>query len=709
MENIYLYDNNNKLINTFVDNNDILINLYNKNFRIPDNSILEMNNLKIHKLDIIKNISKLEFDLYPLYDIETDAIYLINNNDLFKRVNENNYRFPDTMIIESLKYKLENYIKELDKELTEEDNYLVIIKLNKIKQSIEFLKNFDLDILKENFIKEFEKNNQSNYKNFTTCIRPSYANYIRPVYTNIQPNTYFIRPYYNLKELEASQIIYNDNYQNTEDMCLYNVMRDIHISNLILHHRHIMVNNGAGILQYYSIIGSYVINNYLRELSETSKYNNSILNDIIKHFWNIIITAPPFEDSFYIYRFVNDDSFLQNLNIGDIYCDKGFMSCTRDPYYISKYYNFGPNLMKIKVPKNKQGVGLCLELFSHFGMEQEVLLAPLTKLKLVKRDNKVLYQHTDYDINIKIKNKYEFEIVGISDIKIEPKIDIITNKIDKLINLSQDKSLDKAYEYLQENYLNKINQIKIKIGTEYKLITIDKINISEAYSDKVYFVGGEEIIFYYIENNEIVFFIEIVENHENNTREIYINLNNSSNYINQRIEDSFLIKDFLLFLKNIANYFDSEEVAISCDFISCEYFKDANELTKLVRDYRSILGGNFNYEIYSYFKYKKIRFGEFIKSGIIQPLFNYKNLDKYFNINTEDIIYLSESIEIKQVLESIQAVKNKKLSVKDFYIYLVENKCFLTSELNYILALNEQKDENIFYNPFYVFYPKEFN
>ena len=53
--------------------------------------------------------------------------------------------------------------------------------------------------------------------------------------------------------------------------------------------------------------------------------------------------------------------------------------------------------------------------------------------------------------------------------------------------------------------------VQFKIGSTYKLLTIDMIKISEAYSTKGFYVGSDnnmvdEIVIYHINNNEIIFF-----------------------------------------------------------------------------------------------------------------------------------------------------------------------------------------------------------
>ena len=689
-----------ELQNNNINNDDLLIGIYEDKYSINDK--------KSKKL-----VSKLEYNLFILYDIQSENIFLINKKDIINRVISFNYRFPDLFLLETLKYKLKKLANQINS-----------IKINKINKIFNFLKNFDINILEKNFIKEFEKINNSKYKEYTTCLRQSY--------TNILPNTYYIKPYFNLSELEKNYINNSDLDDNTNtnsvldeyDLCNKTLLRDIPISTLNLHQQYINYNSSTSVIQYYSLIGSYIINNYLRELTENSKYKNIIIENLIKKLWNTVINAPSFDETFYIYRFLNNDDFLKKLEIGDIYIDDGFLSTTRDPFYISKYYSFGNKLMKIKVPKNQKGMGLCLELFSHFGREQEILLAPKTKLKLIKKDKDVKYEHINYDITIKLESKYEFEIVGlsdISDIESKKKIDIKIDKIDKIDKLKSN-TLEDIYNNIKEKYLNENNQVMYKIGKEYINLIIDKNIIYESYYIKPFYVGSDEkstetILIYHIKDNEIIFFIEVNYNKETQENEINVNINNYYNYNNILIDDIFETKDFLLFLKNLSEVFNYNnknvaEIQILCDFISCDIFKN-NKINKLVDDYRDILSGNSNLEIYNYFKEDKIRFQDYILNYIIVPYFDYNKLDKYKKIKITDIIDEIESNELKEIINSyVDIDTNKHCYVSKFYIYLAENYCFLVSELIYSLAkyeYNNFKDyeRSIFYNPYYVFFPNK--
>jgi hypothetical protein len=151
---------------------------------------------------------------------------------------------------------------------------------------------------------------------------------------------------------------------------------------LINHQNYIVENDMVGLVQYYTIQGSYFMNQYMRNMTRY-EYKNEYLEENIKKMWKLVLNAPKFDNEYILYRFVETDEYISNLKIGDIYMDNGFMSTTRDPFYRNDLYKFGFILIKIKIPKGIKGVGLCLEMLSHFPEEEEIILPPLTELKLI--------------------------------------------------------------------------------------------------------------------------------------------------------------------------------------------------------------------------------------------------------------------------------------------------------------------------------------
>jgi hypothetical protein len=119
------------------------------------------------------------------------------------------------------------------------------------------------------------------------------------------------------------------------------------------------------------------------------------------------------DKNYIVYRFIWDDTFISNLKPGQTVVDKGFLSTTRDPFYSPGLTgNFGLTLIKINVPKDIKGLGLFIENFSLFQKEEEFLLPPFTKLKLLSKDDNFKYYHTNEAFEKLIKKKYEFEYVS---------------------------------------------------------------------------------------------------------------------------------------------------------------------------------------------------------------------------------------------------------------------------------------------------------
>jgi hypothetical protein len=152
--------------------------------------------------------------------------------------------------------------------------------------------------------------------------------------------------------------------------------------------------------------------------------------------------SPPLDNEYDLYRFIWDDSFLRNLSEGDIFMDKGFISTTRDPFYSPGINgNFGLILQKIKIPKNKKGLGLFMENFSLFPKEEEFLLPPYCKMKLLSKNDNFTYHHTNPEFEKLINRKYEFELIEVDynsfykENKIGNKKEIIYHDISK-INLN---------------------------------------------------------------------------------------------------------------------------------------------------------------------------------------------------------------------------------------------------------------------------------
>ena len=296
------------------------------------------------------------------------------------------------------------------------------------------MESFDLDELRDTYVKVFYYYANEVGRDIIICERPSFSRLFD-----------HILPYYTRNEI--INIALNNNLINKEDvvdfdpindekqilkLCEIVSLNDITAQTLLNHYRYIINNNMTGLIQHYTLHGSYFMNEYLRD-REKDGYKNEYIENLIKSIWKIIDSAPSFDKSYIVYRFISNDTFIKDLNIGDIYTEYGFMSTTRDPFYKQDAYKFGFILLKIKIPKDIKGIALCVETLSHFPYEEEIIFAPSSKFKLIAKDSDVFYNHIDSNYTLKLKTKYELEYIGKNDmIFIEKQIKVKNNIIDFL-------------------------------------------------------------------------------------------------------------------------------------------------------------------------------------------------------------------------------------------------------------------------------------
>ena len=411
---------NNKLVD--IKDSDVLYNLYYKLATLPTKKLLKSKKSNIDKyLSELKiQISKLD-NLIPLYDIFSKNIYLIKPEEIYDSVIHLYYR--------PLTKKLYEYLQSIK---TDDKTYK-----EKLEKNINFMENFDLNVLEETYIKTFYYQSNKIGKNFTLCIKPSFLPFVN------------INPYYNrdelinlglnLKIIKPDETYYDE--KRLLQLCDKVSQDDIDSDTLLNHYLFIQFNNLQYYIKYYSFMGSYQMNYYIRNNSVKDKFIEKNINQ----FHSIISKSPAFNDTYYVYRLINNDDFLQDVKIGGIFEDKSFMSTSRNPFYNPVRNAFGLILMKIKLPKNKQGVGLCIENYSLFPEEQEIILNPC-RLKLVSKDD-TIYYHTDKKAQRSIKTKYEFIYVE--------QIPLDINKISK----NYDSELDIP---IIDLYNTKISGVKVE-------------------------------------------------------------------------------------------------------------------------------------------------------------------------------------------------------------------------------------------------------
>jgi len=714
-----------------IDQSNVLDDIYYQKAYVPSKSELEnyikskKSNAKIIKYiksfdtlqdcitDIKDSISKITLKV-PLYDVYSRNLYLIVRENVYFRVIHQHYRFPDNQLLtyfDNKKEKMKNDVQKL--ELTKQknvnlgdfkkddvnysiksSNMMKIREYTKLNLMINFLQQFNLNLLESSYIYVFYNYSNEVGKNITHCTRPSFL-----------PHLIHINPYYNRTELINMglnmEIIkpgekYYDKYDIVE-LCKIIRENDISSETILDHQLYIIKNDGIGLIQYYSLQGSFFMNQYLRGLSGYS-YKNSLLETNINATWTLINNAPPFDKSYTLYRFIQNDDHIKNLNIGDIYVENSFISTTRDPFYRSDIYKFGFILIKIKIPKNVSGVALCMETISHFPEEQEILLSPLSKLKLVKKDKNAPYYHTDKIEESKVQTRYEFEYYGKDNISFK-KRDILDNNdlIDFLkIKKTESLTINEKISYFVTNYSNPLFQFKTHIGNDTYDIIMEWYDSTGAYKDFYAVSVNNGFFMYTLVDKYVLFTIELGENNEGTYMCANYYFRHSST------SDSTIIDDdnFIDFLCKVAYYFEIESIVLFSTYTSCDHH--IRKITKENADYLKNIyyGGNYSVDFYNYFKHKQKKYSKF-DSTEIKPRFSYYQLDRLFTIDPLTILNDKDRDEIYQIY--INTYKDNfgenKNTLADFYIWIIDCNCRMANDL--VKKMQKYYDKD---NPFMLDY-----
>lgn len=650
---------------------------------------------------IKKNLSK-QIEKIPLYDIYSENLYIVNKFNVYNRVVYQHYRFPTKNFLNKLKADRESKKKINITDVLEKRKY------RKLTLMISFMESFDIDILYKTYITAFYLYANQVGKNITTCRRPSFL----PHFTHIEP-------YYSRSEIINLAlnmgIKLEDKFYDTEDvnqLCDIISANDISADTLLKHQKYIIQENKVGLVQYYTLQGSYFINQYLRSMTPY-EYKNILLESIITPMWELLNNAPPFDKTYTLYRFVSKDDYLRHLNIGDIYTEPGFTSTTRDPFYRSDLYKFGFILIKINIPKDIPGVALCIETISHFPKEEEIILSPLSMLRLDKRDDKIEYYHTDEKFKSQVKTRYEFTYIGKRKIQFIDR-PIYTGKMDPIdflkISNVETITLEEKIRFFVSKYINPMFQFNALIGDKLFTIIVERYDSTGAYN-KFYAVSNQNgLLFYTIHNNYILFMIELGEN--TSTGEKYMHVNYYVKY--STLDRQKIIQDeiFIKFISSIAYYFEINNVILWADYRACQLdlndtfnikggdlqrefkkkiynhkvpdnfkvnYQDNNASNKYLTDY---LGGSFCLDFYLYLKNKIKRYqNSNILNVELQPKFSYHQLDKLKNAKFDSILKKDDQDEIYQIYEKVYKNEKESQNMSDFFVWMAENKCYLMDTL----------------------------
>jgi|694.fasta_scaffold116025_2 hypothetical protein len=649
-------------------------------------------------IEHIKNyISSLEYKI-PLYDAYTENLYIINRLSVYNRIIVQHYRFPDEKLYNYLKNKYD--IKKIQHDNKKYD-VLFSRKIKKLELMLEFLDNFNLITLEKTYFQIFYKYSPNSGKEIISCIRPSFSKYyphLKPYYTRSEVINLALNLGINIdnnKFIETSEL---------NNLCDIVKKNDITSNILLSHQKYIINKDGLGLMQYYTLQGSFFINQYLRNFT-SYKTKNEFLEKIIKQLYNLCIDSPEFDKSYIVYRFIKNDGYLNNLNLNDIYTESGFMSTTRDPFYRSDLYKFGFILLKIKIPKNIKGIALCIETLSHFPQEEEIIFPPNSRFKLIAKNEQCKYHHIDYKYSCNIKTRYEFEWIQSDNKKLEiirePYIGTI-NVINFLNINKKDGSLKDKILYFTNNYVNQLSQFTSKIGNIEFVNIAENYDSTSAYKDfySIYTTDGFSIYSYHY--GQLLYMIEIGQ--DNMGYNMYVNRNSRYNASNLNSND-FNYEEFIKYIACIAYYFDIDKVCIFANYKSCNIY-DKNLLSRLtnkkqrefankiegeslddINNEELLSFGNYCEDFYRYLKYnvkeqymncKNILTIE-LKSG-----YNYFDLDLLKKANPNTIFYdddnqlYDDSDELYQIYKKTYLPLNRENTLSDLMVWIIENKCYLT-------------------------------
>jgi hypothetical protein len=626
--------------------------------KIDNNFIDKIFTLKMklkNQSDKIK-LSKYEEQI-PMYDIYSQKIYPINKQNIHYRLIESHYRFINDEINQWLQNLYDKYKK---------DKILEPI----FKYNIELINNYDIPTLIETSYKALYKFSPTLGLSVSICKRNSFnpfVQHLKPYYTKSE----LIKLGQNMgvikTDIELEKLIDQDTHYN---ICKTVSDNDVSFEELKTHYEYIINSKLNNLMCFYSFTGSFLFNRYLR--NSTKNIINSILYDGLLTIVKKMQDSPPLINDYNLYRFIWDDSFISDLSEGDIFLDKGFISSTRDPFYSPGLNgNFGLILLKIKLPKNKKGIGLFMENFSLFPKEEEFLIPPYSKLLLLSKNNNFKYYHTNPEFEKLINRKYEFEYVD-TDYKLfyeENKSIKVKNKFIQMENILINgiDRIDIIRQFIQTYSEN--NKINLKVGLKnysFNYQWFDSTNTS-SYEKFYYNKIKDGMLFSLFDENFCPYLnIELGQ-------ELVINFLNKYfiGFTDKKIDN-----DILDLIYNFGRIFYYKTAKLFHEHITFSAFEANYPITNKV-----FLETNlFNKTIYDYLK-SNIKI--FASEPFIDYPVGYWYLDEYFN-NSVD----------KEIINKYQVnYKNNK----ELFIDIVEKNFSLYSRII------ELMDINIFKNSFVIF------
>ena len=597
-----------KIINLKNINNEIMKKILEGKIRILSKKEYKSSNYKSYLDETKKIISDYNVTKIPLFDINNFKIFFVKVEDVYTMIKINNFR-------------------PLNKDLIE---FLSNNKNNKRDETINIISNFDLSILEEKLYKSIY-NTKEIAGDTTNLVNPAYSPLL-----NINPylkKSSIINTALNTGLVKISDLPIDDNKLQS----LYKIIKSYLFTSkeMISHMNHINQNNMNNIIKFYTIYGAYFINTYLR--NKDIVYDK-IIEVKINKLANLIKKSPKLDTDKVLFRFINEDSFLNNINKGDYYIENSFMSCTRKPNLNSKYNNFGFILLKINIPKNKIGSCLSIESNSTIQKEKEVILAPGSKFELISKDEEVDFYAFDKEFQRNIRKKYEFNYIGNINFIIPKKEKIVDiPKINFLNTTILGDNLEDKIEDFWKRYGKKFRKFELVLpDNKSKFLYCNFYNSTEIYSTFFYYKLIDGLFIYsYNQEGEIDMFFELGDN---------LIVNHISKFLSIKTSSE---------LKLIAS-------------LICYGFR----INKMI--------------IFpNYISIGKDKFSKLVSlNEIIYKLINNKKLE--YTINDKNIIlnFLDSKVEISNLNYNIQLYHNNNITYKDFILKLIKNDPNLIHFLN---------------------------
>jgi len=640
-----LVDVNEKLFHqvTTTDKN-IIFNPFKKIWKVVPNNVLTFyldkgfikldkdyfKKLKQYKEEAQKydlNILRKELgaikEIVPALDMIHNQIKMVYKAQFVDAITEKYYRFPDPRYIND---KTTN------------------------RKCIQF---YDLTVLKQTYRNLLPKDL---LLDITYCMRPSYMYVSEKIGFSIKPffsKNEIILAALNLGFISKEEIVDDEYYLET--LCNQIKEHDVPFNNLLQHTEYIKKQDAIHYVRYYSFEGDVKMNNYLRNGKGTVHRNISLEKNIL-NLWDLINNAPGLEKDYSVYRFLGWDGFLTDLKIGDVYTSDSFMSTTRDPFYQNNVkYTFGSShVMKINLPAKKKGMGLMLELYSHYPPELEYLLPAGIKLKLIRKGWK--YYNMDKNIEKAIKNTYEFVVVGFDLPKIKgnylPTRSPETLDIRKL--RLKGASSDSKFNDLKKNHCNEVGQFLAFIGNLSYQFELEEYDSSEVLSPYYFYQSpkGKSIVLQSEENGSILLLLEI------GAKEIHVNYH--INFYGSEVTKKFNEVDLIRFLALMGRAFGIDVVYLYENKISV--FEKITKKMGVLERYQA-QNNLYSLDVYKALKTNSLKYSKMV--GVHNTLSN-KPIFELCNISIPDIFHENPAY-LKY------RTKAKKYNLKEFYLFLIDN------------------------------------